>query len=139
MQNGSTSDAVHSTDRYIKMSSLITVCIYLPQSLKCNQAMRLLLLSLFLVLCCTTFAQKNSSNQNAVDTVLIVDSTRAPVITKHEVTINGQVISYTVTAGYLPLKDQQGKIKANIFFVAYTKDGTNKDTRPITYDFNGGH
>jgi carboxypeptidase C (cathepsin A) len=100
--------------------------------------MRSLLLSFLLALSCITFAQKNPSNQNAVDTVLVADSTTAPVITKHEVTINGQVINYTVTAGYLPLKDQQGKIKANIFFVAYTKDGANKDTRPITYAFNGG-
>src|SRR3954447_9267840 len=100
--------------------------------------MRLFFLCLFLALCGTIVAQKNSSNQNAVDTVLVADSTTAPVITKHQITINGQVINYTVTAGYLPLKDPQGKTKANIFFVAYTKDGVNKDTRPITYAFNGG-
>ena len=100
--------------------------------------MRLLFLCSLLVLSSITFAQKNTSNQNTVDTVLVADSTTAPVITKHQVTINGQVINYTVTAGYLPLKDPQGKTKANIFFVAYTKDGVNKDTRPITYAFNGG-
>ena len=100
--------------------------------------MRSVFICLLLIVSSVTFAQKNPSNQNSVDTVLVADSTTAPVITKHQVTINGQVINYTVTAGYLPLKDQQGKTKANIFFVAYTKDGVNKDTRPITYAFNGG-
>jgi carboxypeptidase C (cathepsin A) len=100
--------------------------------------MRFLFLFLSLVLTLYLPAQKNSPNKNLIDTVLVADSTTAPVITKHQVNINGQVISYTTTTGYLPLKDQHGKIKANIFFIAYTKDGVNKDTRPITYAFNGG-
>jgi len=100
--------------------------------------MRLIFLFLLLVLTLHLSAQKTSANQNKIDTVLVADSTTAPVITKHQVNINGQVINYTATTGYLPLKDQRGKIKANIFFVAYTKDGVNKDTRPITYAFNGG-
>lgn len=100
--------------------------------------MRSVFICLLLFVSSVAFAQKNPSNKNTVDTVLVADSTTAPVITKHQVTINGQVINYTVTAGYLPLKDQQGKAKANIFFVAYTKDDVNKDTRPITYAFNGG-
>jgi carboxypeptidase C (cathepsin A) len=100
--------------------------------------MRFIFLFLLAILTLRSFAQKSSANPNTIDTVLIADSTTAPVITKHQVNINGQVISYTATTGYLPLKDQHGKIKANIFFVAYTKDGVNKDTRPITYAFNGG-
>src|SRR5437867_3601520 len=99
--------------------------------------MRFTFLVLLLASTIATFAQKNTANQNPIDTVLVADSTTAPVITKHQVTINGQVINYTATAGYLPLKDQQGKTKANIFFVAYTKDAVNKDTQPITYAFNG--
>jgi carboxypeptidase C (cathepsin A) len=100
--------------------------------------MRLFILLFFAIFFFTANAQKNSINQNAADTVLIADSTTAPIITKHSVTINGQTINYTATTGYLPLKDAQGKTKANIFFIAYTKDGVNKDTRPITYAFNGG-
>ena len=100
--------------------------------------MRFVFLFLLLIPTLHLTAQKSSANQNMIDTVLVADSTTAPVITKHQVTINGQVINYTATTGYLPLKDQHGKIKANIFFVAYTKDGVNKDTRPITYAFNGG-
>src|SRR4051794_2270521 len=100
--------------------------------------MRFIFLFLLAILTLRSFAQKSSANPNTIDTVLIADSTTAPVITKHQVNINGQVINYTATTGYLPLKDQRGKIKANIFFVAYTKDGVNKDIRPITYAFNGG-
>lgn len=63
----------------------------------------------------------------------------APVVTKHSVTVKGQVINYTATTGYLQLKTEDGKPKANIFFTAYTRDGvTNKSKRPITYTFNGG-
>jgi carboxypeptidase C (cathepsin A) len=62
-----------------------------------------------------------------------------PVVTKHSITINGQLINYTATTGYLQLKTEDGKPTANIFFVAYTKDGVaDKKSRPITYTFNGG-
>ena len=63
----------------------------------------------------------------------------APIATKHSISIKGVVINYTATVGYLQLKTEDGKPKANIFFVAYTKDGvTDKKTRPMTYTFNGG-
>ena len=62
-----------------------------------------------------------------------------PVVTKHSLTIDGQLISYTATAGYMTIKDEAGKAKANVFFMAYAKDGvTDKAKRPITYTFNGG-
>jgi carboxypeptidase C (cathepsin A) len=60
-------------------------------------------------------------------------------VTKHSVVINGQTISYTATCGYMPLKDESGKVRAQIFFTAYTKnDLTDVTKRPITYTFNGG-
>ena len=62
-----------------------------------------------------------------------------PISTKHSIQINGQQINYTATAGYLQLKTEDGKPKANIFFVAYTRDGvTDRKKRPVTYAFNGG-
>jgi carboxypeptidase C (cathepsin A) len=60
-----------------------------------------------------------------------------PVVTKHTATIGGKPLGYTATAGYMPMKDEAGKLKANIFFVAYTKDGGGS-RRPITFTFNGG-
>lgn len=66
-------------------------------------------------------------------------SVPAPVETKGQVRIGGQTISYTTRTGYLTLRDESGKAKANIFFVAYTRDGvTDLAKRPITYTFNGG-
>src|SRR2546430_14000903 len=40
----------------------------------------------------------------------------------------------------MTVKDENGKEKANFFFVAYEKtlDGADKSDRPITYVFNGG-
>lgn len=67
------------------------------------------------------------------------DSIWTPVVTHHTVTIHGDAIHYTATAGYLPVKDKNEKIIARMFFIAYTKDGlTDPHTRPITYTFNGG-
>lgn len=58
---------------------------------------------------------------------------------QHTVTIDGKEISYTATAGKLAMKDDDGKAKAGIFFVAYTKDGVDDLVqRPITFAFNGG-
>ena len=60
-----------------------------------------------------------------------------PVVTKHTVTMAGKPVSYTATSGYMAMKDEAGKLKANIFFVAYTKDGGGS-RRPVTFTFNGG-
>ena len=79
-------------------------------------------------------------------------------VTEHSVTINGQVLKYKATAGYLTLSEEPdgkpdgdphaaasptpeaGKPKARIFFIAYTIEVPGQDTsaRPITFAFNGG-
>jgi carboxypeptidase C (cathepsin A) len=59
--------------------------------------------------------------------------------TKHTVTIGGTSVSYTATAGNILLKEENGKPKANFFFVSYFKDGVqDPGKRPLTYSFNGG-
>ncbi len=55
----------------------------------------------------------------------------------HMIQLGSEKISYTATAGPLNLYDENGKVKATIFFVAYTKIGAEKN-RPITFAFNGG-
>ncbi len=59
-------------------------------------------------------------------------------VTQHEATIDGATIAYTATAGKLLMKNDAGKDKANIFFVAYTKDSADANERPVTFCFNGG-
>ena len=62
----------------------------------------------------------------------------APVVTRHQITLNGRTLNYTATAGRLPLKRGDGKIEAEMFFVAYTLDGQDPGKRPLTFAFNGG-
>ncbi len=83
----------------------------------------------------------------------------APVVTHHTLTLpGGRVLNYQATAGYLTLRDLtepkdsrpksdkddsvdplKGKPKAQVFFVAYTLDGTSDPAaRPVTFSFNGG-
>jgi carboxypeptidase C (cathepsin A) len=60
-------------------------------------------------------------------------------VTQHSAKIGGQEIRYTATAGTLVLKEDNGKPKASIFYISYTRDGsTDLAKRPITFSFNGG-
>lgn len=61
-----------------------------------------------------------------------------PSVTQHEVTINGERIAYTATAGLMPIFDDKLKPKGNIFYIAYTRDGAEPGSRPIMFSFNGG-
>jgi len=62
----------------------------------------------------------------------------APIITHHQFALNGKTLSYTATTGRLPIKRGDGKIEAEMFFVAYTLDGQDVTSRPLTFAFNGG-
>ncbi len=61
-----------------------------------------------------------------------------PVVTHHTITVSGKALAYTATTGRLPLKRADGKIEAEMFFVAYTLDGQDAAKRPLTFSFNGG-
>lgn len=62
-----------------------------------------------------------------------------PVVTTHEVTIAGNKIPYTATAGFLRLQTYEGKDRADIFHIAYTRGaGAPDPKRPIVFAFNGG-
>jgi carboxypeptidase C (cathepsin A) len=60
-----------------------------------------------------------------------------PVVTHHQITVNGKTLHYTATAGRLPIKDDEGNIEAEMFFIAYTLDGGGPK-RPLMFSFNGG-
>lgn len=59
-------------------------------------------------------------------------------VTRHQITVGGRALAYTATAGSLPLTDAQGAVTAEIFYVAFIRDGTGAARRPITYAVNGG-
>ena len=59
-------------------------------------------------------------------------------MTHHQITLDGKLLKYTATTGRLPIKRGDGKIEAEMFFVAYTLDGQEAGKRPLTFAFNGG-
>jgi carboxypeptidase C (cathepsin A) len=61
-----------------------------------------------------------------------------PVITHHQITVDGKPLKYTATAGRLPIKRGDGKIEAEMFYVAYALDAQDAAKRPLTFAFNGG-
>ncbi len=61
-----------------------------------------------------------------------------PVVTHHQITVDGKLLKYTATTGRLPIKRPDGKIEAEMFFIAYTLDGVEASKRPLTFAFNGG-
>jgi carboxypeptidase C (cathepsin A) len=59
-------------------------------------------------------------------------------VTKHDWAAGGQTIHYTATAGNLLIRDDQDKANGSIFYVAYTEDGADAKSRPVTFFYNGG-
>ena len=60
-------------------------------------------------------------------------------VTQQTTHIGGAEIHYTATAGTLVLKKDDGKPRASIFFIAYSRDGiADVSKRPITFAYNGG-
>jgi carboxypeptidase C (cathepsin A) len=62
-----------------------------------------------------------------------------PVVTHHQIMIDGKPLRYTVTAGKLPIRNDTGETEAYIFYMAYIADRSGgPQTRPLTFSFNGG-
>ncbi len=63
----------------------------------------------------------------------------APVVSRHKVITEGKEISYTATAGQLPIMNDAGETEAQIFFIAYTVSNcASGNQRPLLFIFNGG-
>lgn len=63
-----------------------------------------------------------------------------PVVTKHSARVGGRQLNYTVTTGFMPIKNAvSGDTEARIFYMAYTLDGVaDPKSRPLMFSFNGG-
>ncbi|NNF06901.1 MAG: peptidase S10 [Candidatus Eisenbacteria bacterium] len=60
-------------------------------------------------------------------------------VTKHTITIGGQSVTYTATAGTINLTKEDGTARASVFYMAYTRDNAGPvESRPLTFSFNGG-
>jgi len=82
-------------------------------------------------------APETRTDTSAMDTVGVPAIERI-VVTHHTANINGHAIAYTAHTGTLVLRDENGKPKASVFFIAYTRDGMDPAKRPVTFFFNGG-
>jgi carboxypeptidase C (cathepsin A) len=61
-----------------------------------------------------------------------------PVATHHELKLDGKTLKYTATAGTLIIRDEEDKPYGSIFYVAYTLDGAEAQSRPVSFLYNGG-
>ena len=59
-------------------------------------------------------------------------------VTHHELAIGGKTLKYTATAGTLLIRDTDDKPYGSMFYVAYTLDGAEPGTRPVSFLYNGG-
>jgi carboxypeptidase C (cathepsin A) len=67
---------------------------------------------------------------------IMVDSS---VVTQDEVTIKGETISYTATAGTQPVWGEDNEPVASLFYVFYERnDVEDIENRPLVISFNGG-
>lgn len=56
-------------------------------------------------------------------------------ISKHVVSLEGELLSYVASIGALPAKNGAGEVKGEISYISYVKEG---EGRPLTFCFNGG-
>jgi carboxypeptidase C (cathepsin A) len=59
-------------------------------------------------------------------------------VTEHQMTVNGKLLHYTATAGTLLIRNEDDKPYGSLFYVGYTLDGADPNTRPVTFLYNGG-
>jgi carboxypeptidase C (cathepsin A) len=61
-----------------------------------------------------------------------------PIATKHSIRAGSRTLNYTVTTGFMPIRNERtGDTEARIFFMAYTLDNPPAN-RPLMFSFNGG-
>lgn len=63
-----------------------------------------------------------------------------PVVTHHQITLDGRALAYTAYTGLMPIRNATtGAVEGNMFYVYYAKDGvTDLARRPMFFIFNGG-
>lgn len=106
-----------------------------------KSALAILLFSLFLFI--NIAAQEKSVPRSEAPAGTSPEAQFSPqeetMVTHHTVSIGGKGYKYTATVGTLLLKEEEGKPRASVFYIAYTLDGvTDKSRRPLTFSFNGG-
>lgn len=68
----------------------------------------------------------------------VSDGETPDAVTQHTVTIDGQPYAYTARAGTITLRNDKEVPTARVFYTAYTLDGSDPGSRPVTFLYNGG-
>jgi carboxypeptidase C (cathepsin A) len=102
--------------------------------------MILRLLGLFIVMgmMCMSDAEAKDDKKPIPEKAPAQEFSQVPSITKGTVTIKGKSIPYTATTGFMNITDDNGTVKATMFYVAYVRSDMASEKRPITFAFNGG-
>jgi carboxypeptidase C (cathepsin A) len=80
----------------------------------------------------------SASEQKQASSPGVLKLLPADAVSEHSITVNGEKISYTATAGTLDLFAQSGERTAAIFYTAYVRNDERTERRPLTFAFNGG-
>jgi carboxypeptidase C (cathepsin A) len=76
---------------------------------------------------------------SAAPDAALTSATEGAAVTHGVLTVEGQKIPYTATAGHLTAVDSASKAaRASMFYVAYTVERANAAERPVTFIYNGG-
>lgn len=68
-----------------------------------------------------------------------LDVDKDPIVTEHQITVDGKPLKYTATCGMLPILAATGEAEAGMFFVYYRRAGEGDPAkRPLMVSFNGG-
>jgi carboxypeptidase C (cathepsin A) len=59
-------------------------------------------------------------------------------VTQHTISLGGRAYPYTARAGTIALENEQGEPTCRMFYTAFTVDGADPGTRPVTFFYNGG-
>lgn len=59
-------------------------------------------------------------------------------VTEHQAKVGGKTVKYTVTAGTMLMKNDEGEPHALFGYTAYVSDAADKRNRPLMFAYNGG-
>ncbi len=59
-------------------------------------------------------------------------------VTEHQAKVGGRNVKYTVTAGTMLMKNDEGEPHALFGYTAYVSDSADKTNRPLMFAYNGG-
>ncbi|GAC16363.1 S10 family peptidase [Aliiglaciecola lipolytica] len=94
--------------------------------------------NLFIIIVTTLFAINITAKEQTKQESKAIPEARMSV-TQHKGKFNGHNVSYQINAGDSHLVDKEGKPKASIFHIAYTRTNVkNAEKRPLLFVFNGG-